>query len=252
MLTNTTAYDDWVVDDLRDDYAPYYYDDLAPSIEAGEVEEGRLSTQNLAILWVWFLVLFLCGLCGFASKVYRGQQLEMGIGDHRGCRGRCFPRRKGPERRERRDTDLAVRIERRRRRKITNRMVAEAVALGVGYGFEEVFELTLSSINAGRSKRTHLLVHWSLSLVIVAALIMHAMCRQRGRERTRALTSGMMLNAEHGIEAENENDYDEDEVDDEEALLNLIEWLETIDDVEDPNTAECPTESAAPYTPLTE
>ena len=45
---------------------------------------------------------------------------------------------------------------------------------------------------------------------------------------------------------------DEDEVDDEEALLNLIEWLETIDDVEDPNTAECPTENAAPYTPLSE
>ena len=62
----------------------------------------------------------------------------------------------------------------------------------------------------------------------------------------------MILNAEHGIGVENENDYDEDEVDDEEALLNLIEWLETIDDVEDPNTAECPTENAAPYTPLSE
>ena len=127
-----------------------------------------------------------------------------------------------------------------------------AVALGVGYGFEEVFELTLSSINAGRSERTRLLVHWSLSLVIVAALIMHAACQQRarGRERTRALTSGGINNeAEDGIEAEDGDD--DDEVDDEEALLNLIDWLETIDDVEDANTDDCPTGNV-PYTPLSE
>ena len=41
------------------------------------------------------------------------------------------------------------------------------------------------------------------------------------------------------------------EVDDEEALLNLIDWLETIDDVEDANTDDCPTGNV-PYTPLSE
>ena len=74
--------------------------------------------------------------------------------------------------------------------------------------------------------------------------------RARGRERTRALTSGGINNeAEDGIEAEDGDD--DDEVDDEEALLNLIDWLETIDDVEDANTDDCPTGNV-PYTPLSE
>ena len=36
-------------------------------------------------------------------------------------------------------------------------------------------------------------------------------------------------------------------MDDEEALLNSIEYGALVDDVEDPNTAQFPTENAAPF-----